>query len=112
MNEGSMSSSWLKLLSVVDRVCEKSALRKNLGEALEKTTYDLSTGGKGILAPDELAWTMEKRFSDIEVENTELNRRAFRELLFCTSDALQYLSGIIISKETLNQETEKGNINK
>nr|GEU29233.1 fructose-bisphosphate aldolase, cytoplasmic isozyme [Tanacetum cinerariifolium] len=73
-----------------------------------RRTFDLSTGGKGILAADESARTMEKRFLDIQVENNESNRRAFRELLFCTSDVLQYLSGIIISEETLNQETEKG----
>ncbi|GKB60309.1 hypothetical protein Tco_0916495 [Tanacetum coccineum] len=66
VNEGSMSSSWLKLLSVAEQllsvaeqVSDKSALEKNLGEALEKTTADLSTGGKGILAADESARTME-----------------------------------------------------
>nr|GEV21301.1 fructose-bisphosphate aldolase 6, cytosolic [Tanacetum cinerariifolium] len=108
VNEGSMSSSCLKLLSVVEQVSKKSALEKNLGEALKKTATDLSTGGKGILAADESARTKEKRFLDIQLEKNESNKRAFRELLFCTSDALQYLSGIIISEETLNQETEKG----
>ena len=40
--------------------------------------------GKGILAADESTGTIEKRFTSINVENTEENRRAYRDLLFTT----------------------------
>lgn len=38
--------------------------------------------GKGILAADESTGTIGKRLASINVENTEPNRRAYRELLF------------------------------
>lgn len=38
--------------------------------------------GKGILAADESTGTIGKRFAPINVENTEENRRRYRELLF------------------------------
>jgi fructose-bisphosphate aldolase class I len=42
--------------------------------------------GKGILAADESTGTIGKRFQGINnnVENTEENRRAYRQLLFKT----------------------------
>ena len=40
--------------------------------------------GKGILAADESTGTMGKRLANIGMENTEENRRAYRELLFTT----------------------------
>ena len=44
--------------------------------------------GKGILAADESTGTIAKRFSGINVENTEEHRRAYRELLF-TSEGIR-----------------------
>ena len=46
----------------------------NLGE-LEETARSLVATGKGILAADESAPTIEKRFKTIEVPSTEENRR-------------------------------------
>jgi fructose-bisphosphate aldolase class I len=40
--------------------------------------------GKGILAADESTGTIEKRFTGIKVENSEENRRAYRDMLFGT----------------------------
>lgn len=42
------------------------------------------------------------------MENVEENRRALRELLFCTPGALQCISGIILFEETLYQKTKDG----
>jgi hypothetical protein len=44
----------------------------------------ISASGKGILAADESTGTIGKRFEPIGVENTEENRRAYRQLLFKT----------------------------
>ena len=47
----------------------------------------IAAPGKGILAADESTGTIGQRFSGISVENTEENRRKYRQLLF-TADGL------------------------
>jgi fructose-bisphosphate aldolase class I len=64
--------------------------------------------GKGILAADESTGTIEKRFNSIKVENTEENRRAYRDLLFTTKDLGKYISGVILYDETLRQKSADG----
>ncbi|GAA0146509.1 hypothetical protein Leryth_015563 [Lithospermum erythrorhizon] len=76
-------------------------------ELIANAAY-IGTPGKGILAADESTGTIGKRFSSINVENVEENRRALRELLFTTPGALQYLSGVILFEETLYQKTADG----
>lgn len=52
---------------------------------------------------------MGKRLGPIGVENTEENRRRYRELLF-TSDAVvaENVSGVIMFHETFYQKTKDG----
>ncbi|KAL5974571.1 Fructose-bisphosphate aldolase 1 [Asimina triloba] len=76
-------------------------------ELIANAAY-IGTPGKGILAADESTGTIGKRLSSINVENVETNRRALRELLFCTPGALQYISGVILFEETLYQKTASG----
>ena len=76
-------------------------------ELIANAAY-IGTPGKGILAADESTGTIGKRLASINVENVEGNRRALRELLFCTPGALQYLSGVILVEETLYQKTASG----
>ncbi|KAL0928881.1 hypothetical protein M5K25_000809 [Dendrobium thyrsiflorum] len=76
-------------------------------ELIANAAY-IGTPGKGILAADESTGTIGKRLASINVENVETNRRALRELLFCTPGALQYLSGVILFEETLYQKTADG----
>jgi len=59
--------------------------------------------GQGILAADESGGTIKRRFDSINVESTEDNRRNYRELLFRTKGASEYISGIILFDETLRQ---------
>jgi fructose-bisphosphate aldolase class I len=63
---------------------------------------------KGILAADESTGTIKKRFDKIQLESTEENRRAYRDLLFTTSGASDYISGVIFYDETLRQKTRDG----
>ncbi len=63
----------------------------------------LVADGKGILAADESDGTIKKRFDSIGVESTEDNRRAYRDLLFTTPGAEEYISGVILFDETLRQ---------
>src|SRR5262249_11253297 len=48
---------------------------------LAETAKALVAPGKGILAADESTGTNKRRFESIGVENSEDNRRAYRELL-------------------------------
>ncbi|ESR43530.1 hypothetical protein CICLE_v10012049mg [Citrus x clementina] len=85
-----------------------SCFKGKYADELIKNAAYIGTPGKGILAADESTGTIGKRLSSINVENVESNRRALRELLFCTPGALQYLSGVILFEETLYQKTAAG----
>lgn len=76
---------------------------------LAATANAIVTAGKGILAADESTGTMGKRLADIKLENTEENRRFYRQLLF-TSDKsyANYISGVILFDETFRQKTDDG----
>ena len=76
--------------------------------ALESTARALVAPGKGILAADESAPTIKKRFDSIGVESTEQNRRNYREMLFTTPGAAQHVSGVILYDETLRQSARDG----
>jgi len=77
--------------------------------ALNEIAEKMVTPGKGILAADESSGTIKKRFDAIDVECTEDNRRAYRELLFRSTEAMQqYISGVILFEETLYQNAEDG----
>ena len=80
----------------------------NLAE-LAATAQKLVTPGKGLLAADESTGTIAKRFKNISVENTEENRRDYRELLFRTEHAMRdYISGVILFDETIRQKAKDG----
>lgn len=68
----------------------------------------IASKGRGILAMDESNATCGKRLDSIGVENTEENRRAYRELLIATPGLGQYISGAILFEETLYQSTKAG----
>ena len=62
---------------------------------LNKVAEAMVAPGRGILAADESSGTIKKRFDAIGVENTEDNRRDYRELMFRTSEAMsKYVSEI------------------
>jgi fructose-bisphosphate aldolase class I len=75
---------------------------------LEETARALVAPGKGILAADESSGTIKKRFDSIGVESTEENRRAYRDLLFTTDGAADYISGVILYDETIRQSALDG----
>uniref|UniRef100_A0A8C9UXA2 Fructose-bisphosphate aldolase n=1 Tax=Scleropages formosus TaxID=113540 RepID=A0A8C9UXA2_SCLFO len=65
--------------------------------------------GKGILAADESVGTMGKRLQKINVENTEENRRCFRDILFSADASIaDSIGGVIFFHETLYQKSDKG----
>lgn len=79
-------------------------------DELAKTAAAIATAGKGILAADESTGTIAKRFEPIGVENTEENRRKYRELLLTAEGIEEYISGVIFYEETLFQKTADGKL--
>src|SRR3954469_10380698 len=77
-------------------------------QQLESTAKALVADGKGILAADESSGTIKKRLDSIGVESTEENRRAYRELLFTTEGAEEFISGVILYDETIRQSSSDG----
>src|SRR5215831_2357202 len=84
----------------------KKAIMKT--ENLETIARKLVAPGKGILAADESSGTIEKRLKSINVPSTEENRRTYREVLFTTKGAGEFISGVILFDETIRQKTRDG----
>src|SRR2546429_3254819 len=77
-------------------------------QQLQSTAEALVADGKGILAADESTGTIKKRLDSIGVESTEETRRAYRELLFTTEGAEEFISGVILFDETVGQSASDG----
>ena len=78
-------------------------------DALNAIAVKMVAPGKGILAADESSGTIKKRFDAIGVENTEDNRRDYREMLFRTNAAMKdCISGVILFDETIRQKAKDG----
>ena len=75
---------------------------------LEQTARALVAEGKGILAADESAPTIKKRFDSIGAESTDASRLAYRETLFTTKGSEAHISGVILFDETLRQTASDG----
>ncbi len=80
-----------------------------MSERIEDIAKAMVQAGQGILAADESTGTIKKRFDSIGVENTEDNRRDYREMLFRSAKAMNSnISGVILFEETLFQKAEDG----
>jgi fructose-bisphosphate aldolase class I len=77
-------------------------------QELLATVSKIAVRGKGILAADESTATITKRFEACGITSTEDTRRAYRELLLMTPGINQFLAGVILFEETLNQKTSQG----
>ncbi len=64
--------------------------------------------GKGILAIDESTGTITKRLDSVNIESTEENRRAYRDMLLTTTSLGDHISGAILYDETIRQAASDG----
>ena len=69
-------------LSVPRRVAARSNAAGPHEAELRATAKYISARGRGILASDESNMTTGKRLDSVGVDNTEDNRRAWRQLLY------------------------------
>jgi len=70
---------------------------------LNKIALKILSNGKGILAADESNGTMTKRLDSVGVTSTPENRLQFRETLFSSSGMKDFIGGVILYDETINQ---------
>ncbi|MBU6460117.1 MAG: fructose-bisphosphate aldolase class I [Proteobacteria bacterium] len=75
--------------------------------SLSTITEKLLRQGHGLLAADESLQTIHKRFAALGIEQTEENRRAWRDLLVTTPNISEFISGVILYEETLEQLTDE-----
>lgn len=80
----------------------------NMTTQLQQTINDMVDNTRGILAIDESAPTIAKRFAAIKVESSEENRCHYRSLLLSTPELGSYISGVILFEETLGQKSSDG----
>ena len=75
---------------------------------LNKIALKIISNGKGILAADESNGTMTKRLEAVNVKSTPENRLSFREILFSSDGMKNYIGGVILYDETINQISSTG----
>lgn len=80
----------------------------NTDEDLRLIAANLMLPGKGILATDESASTIRKRFVNSGIVDTPESRHAYRNLFYTTPGIEDYLNGIILCDETVHDFTEMG----
>lgn len=85
------------------------ALTPEQKKELNEIALQIISPGKGILAADESVGSMAKRLTQIGVENTEENRRFYRQILITADDRVKtFIGGVIFFHETLYQTTDDG----
>jgi len=75
---------------------------------LNQIALKIVSNGKGILAADESTPSMDKKFNAIGVEPNPENRLKYREILFSSNGMKDYIGGVILFEETLNQISKSG----
>ena len=75
---------------------------------LNQIAKKIISNGKGILAADESNSSMDKKFVAIGIASTPENRLKYREILFSSDGMKDYIGGLILFEETINQISSSG----
>jgi fructose-bisphosphate aldolase class I len=79
-----------------------------MNRELDSVAQKLVAEGKGILAADETIPTLTRRFDKLGIPSTEESRRTYREMLFTSPGAAEFISGVIMYDETIRQKGSSG----
>lgn len=77
-------------------------------ETLQSIAQAIVADNKGLLAADESNPTAAKRLKSINTESTEETRRQYRNIFLSTDVIGDYISGVILFEETLDQKADDG----
>ncbi|ORC86645.1 putative fructose-bisphosphate aldolase glycosomal [Trypanosoma theileri] len=83
-------------------------IRTKYEAELISTAAKMAARGKGILAADEPIDAYNERFKPMGLENNVENRRKYRVILLETPGMEEYISGVILHKETVEQQASTG----
>jgi len=86
-------------------VAKRSHGSRMSSERLESIARALVADGKGILAADETVPTLTKRFDALAIRSIPESRLSYREMLFTSPGANQFISGVIMHDETIRQKS-------
>lgn len=87
------------------------ALTPEQKKELSENALRIVATGKGILAADESTGSIAKRLQSVGTENTEENRRFYRQLLFTADERVNHcIGGVILFHETMYQKADDGRI--
>jgi fructose-bisphosphate aldolase class I len=79
-----------------------------MSSQLASVAQGMVAPGKGVLAADESTGTANKRFTPLNIPETEEMRRNYRDMLFTTPDFGTFFSGVILYDETIRQNGRSG----
>lgn len=94
-----------KIMGEDYRVGDINKKENHMAEMRENAKKILS---KGILAADESGGSIKKKFDSMNIEDTEQNRRDYRNIFFTTPGLEDYASGVILFDETSRQKADDG----
>ena len=77
-------------------------------QAMRETAHAIVAYGKGLLAMDESIATCNQRFANANIAQTVEMRRGYRELLLTAPGLSNYISGVILSDESIRQTHSNG----
>lgn len=75
---------------------------------MQDTVQKLLASGKGVLALDWSPSTISKKFTEVGLESTPELNRIYRQMLVTAPNIENYVSGIILHEETVNQKLDDG----
>lgn len=78
--------------------------------ALQETAQQLLAKGKGILASDERSDSINKKLKEMGIDQTSEMRRQYREIFIGTGGLDEYITGMILSSETIQQKNSEGEL--
>ncbi len=87
---------------------ELNAIVASPSESLDLIAASLVAPHKGILAADESGGSINKKFAELNIEDTFEHRHDYRNIFFSTPDIENYTSGIILFDETARDFADNG----
>ena len=75
---------------------------------MKDTVQNILSSGKGVLALDWSPTTIAKQFEKVGLTSTPELNRVYRQMLVTTPNLNNYISGVILHDETVNQNLDSG----
>lgn len=88
-----------------DQILRLSSDQKRSLKTIAEKIFE---NNKGLLATDESPGTLGKKLKALGMENSEENRKDFRNCFYNTSNMENYISGVIMNEEAFDQVDSKG----